>query len=194
LRTLPLPQSRSPGEMYRGGFATGGPLELVRAVTGAQRVPLRKVRCTPSLRRVRRSENAPSARTGSRKSLDIYPGGRKLAVGVFEAAKFVGRSGGVDVERCAERGHGGRVRIQWCDLGCRVQRWFVPRKFIVRVVLRISHVMRDRDAVSRSTTLDVQGRVRRPVQLLELHRPPRPGQGRMGVTLMSTALAVPPTA
>ena len=34
----------------------------------------------------------------------------------------------------------------------------------------------------------------RPVQLLELHRPPRPGQGRMGVTLMSTALAVPPTA
>ncbi len=38
------------------------------------------------------------------------------------------------------------------------------------------------------------GRAGRPVQLLELHRPPRPGQGRMGVTLMSTALAVPPTA
>ena len=34
----------------------------------------------------------------------------------------------------------------------------------------------------------------RPVQLLELHRPPRPDQGRIGVTLMSTALAVPPTA
>src|SRR6476620_6102746 len=34
----------------------------------------------------------------------------------------------------------------------------------------------------------------RPAHLLALHRPPRPGQGRMGVTLMSTALAVPPTA
>jgi hypothetical protein len=39
-----------------------------------------------------------------------------------------------------------------------------------------------------------QGRAGRPVQLLERHRPSRPGQGRMGVTLMSTALAVPPTA
>ena len=125
-----------PARFTRAGFSTGGPLELVRAVTGAHRVPLRKVRCTPSLRRVRRFENPPSARIRSRKSLDIYPGGRTLAAGVFEAAKFVERSGGVDVERCAERSHGGRVRIQWYDLGCRVQRSFVPRKFIVRVVLQ----------------------------------------------------------
>jgi hypothetical protein len=39
-----------------------------------------------------------------------------------------------------------------------------------------------------------QRRVGRPAQLLVLHRPPPPGHGRMGVTLMSTAFAFPPTA
>lgn len=43
------------------------------------------------------------------------------------------------------------------------------------------------------TAMD-QGRVGRPAQLLVLHRPPPPGHGRMGVTLMSTAFAFPPTA
>ena len=51
---------------------------------------------------------------------------------------------------------------------------------------RRAHLVGDRCAMSQWAG--------RPVQLLELHRPSRPGQGRMGVTLMSTALAVPPSA
>jgi hypothetical protein len=94
------------------------------------------------------------ARVPAPDSLDIYRG-RKLVAGALEAAKPVERSGGVDVERCAERSHGGRVRTQWCDLSLCVQRSFDPGKFIARVVVQVIHVG-EREAVQSSTAHDLQ--------------------------------------